>query len=225
MRKSLIILITVSSLVTFGVFAYKTSDTPVASQDPVLEQHAKIDADRFLTESTVDSSVPVVTSTSEEPVYSLNYGSIFAVVSIPPIGVDYPVREGSGSDILENSIGHYEGTSGPGQLGNFAVAGHDCCREHGSPFARLSELRNRDKIFVETQTIKYTYEVLSLPDCGTVSPLIVDQSQVNVIDPVPCGGSTAWRRLMTLTTCTPSGPSPTPWRLILFAELTNTEAK
>nr|WP_216593676.1 sortase [Arsenicicoccus sp. oral taxon 190] len=50
----------------------------------------------------------------------------FAVVRIPALGRGYavPVVEGTTRDVLRRGIGHYRGTAMPGQVGNFALAGH-----------------------------------------------------------------------------------------------------
>ncbi|MFP5282231.1 MAG: sortase domain-bontaining protein [Actinomycetes bacterium] len=52
-------------------------------------------------------------------------------------------------------MGHYPSTAGPGQVGNFALAGHRIT--HGQPFARLLELDRGDKVVVETRDAVYTY--------------------------------------------------------------------
>ena len=53
-------------------------------------------------------------------------GDVFGVIRIPRFGDDYarPVLEGTGLEILSQGVGHYSGTALPGELGNFAVAGH-----------------------------------------------------------------------------------------------------
>ena len=53
--------------------------------------------------------------------------------------------------------GHYTGTALPGQVGNFAVAGHRVGK--GEPFLNLDQLQPGDAVIVETRTDWYVYRV------------------------------------------------------------------
>ncbi len=89
------------------------------------------------------------------------------------------------------------GTALPGQLGNFAVAGHRVTA--GNPFWSLPSLRAGDLVYVETIAGTYEYRVLARP--AWVPP--VDTA---VLAPVPGHpGERARQRLITLITCDP------PW--------------
>lgn len=156
-------------------------------------------------------------------------GAGFAKLYVPAFGPDFvfTVLEGTDPDTLTAGPGHYLGTADPGQLGNFAVAGHRVGK--GSPFNSLDELSSCDAIVVETADHWYVYRVLPLqgeladwatgkgrqPQCRDVEPLpgryanvvgktVVLPSQVDVIAPVPGHpGRAATDRLITLTTCHP----------------------
>lgn len=152
--------------------------------------------------------------------------AVFATIDIPKIGLEFPIKAGAGLETLHAAVGYYPNTQLPGQLGNFAVAGHVCCVGNGEPFKRLNELREGDRVVVTTLTHVYTYTVVPMPACGLGQPLIVDEHKVDVIDPVPCQtGQEITRKLMTMTTCTPYGSAHTPWRLIVFAEQTDVRVR
>jgi sortase A len=141
----------------------------------------------------------------------------FAVVRIPRFGDDFvrPVIEGTGRPVLALGVGHYVGTAGPGQVGNFAVAGHRAT--HGQPFADLDRVRKGDLVVVETDDAVYTYVV-------DADPVIVQPTDVAVIDPVPGQpGAKPTKALITLTTCNPRWNSS--HRLIVFGHLESTRAK
>jgi len=72
----------------------------------------------------------------------------FAVVRIPRFGVDFarPVIEGTDRPVLALGVGHYVGTAGPGQVGNFAVAGHRTT--YGRPFHDVDRLVDGDRVVV-----------------------------------------------------------------------------
>ena len=124
-------------------------------------------------------------------------GDATALLRIPAFGADYeiPVLEGTDLDVLSRGVGHYPGTAAPGEVGNFAVAGHRVT--HGQPFSRLLELRKGDQVVVETRTAVHTY-VLDEPP----RDLTVADTAGWVLDPVPGEpGKEPSRALITLTTC------------------------
>jgi sortase A len=140
----------------------------------------------------------------------LERGEAFAILRIPRLGESYrvPIVEGVRLQDLAVGVGRYPDTALPGEVGNFAVAGHRAT--NGEPFAYLDQLRDGDAVVVETGTTWYTYEV--------TDEYIVQPTQVGVILPVPNEPDAEPRKaLMTLTTCNPRWASYE--RLILHAEL------
>lgn len=120
----------------------------------------------------------------------------FAVVRIPRFGADYarPLIEGTDRPVLALGIGHYVGTAGPGQVGNFAIAGHRTT--YGRPFHDVDRLRDGDRVVVETAATVYVYEVTARD--------VVRPSDVEVIAPVPGEpGAAPTQALLTLTSCHP----------------------
>jgi sortase A len=152
-------------------------------------------------------------------------GEAMAVLRIPRFGDDFevPVVEGIDDSALTSGVGHFPDTQRPGQLGNFAVAGHRIT--NGQPFKDFPDLRAGDEVEVETRTHVYTY-VLE----GSGTSTIVDFTDIWVIQPVPekarqrpSGRSRAVPReaLITLTTC--SEIFHTDNRSVVFGHLVSTE--
>src|SRR4051794_648449 len=77
-------------------------------------------------------------------------GKGIAILYIPRLGNDYSfaIVEGTSDKDLTKGPGHYTGTALPGQVGNFAVAGHRV--GNGEPFLNLDHLRAGDAIIVRT---------------------------------------------------------------------------
>jgi sortase A len=147
---------------------------------------------------------------------SLDFGKGFAFMHIPRLGRNFsvPVVEGVGLDDLARGIGHYPGTVLPGEVGNFAVAGHRAT--HGEPFAYLDRVRKGDVVIAETQDEWFTYVV--------DRTRIVQPTDVWVIDPVPGKpDAVPVERLITLTTCNPRWASTE--RLIVFGHLESRRSK
>ncbi|MFF1571712.1 class E sortase [Leifsonia sp. NPDC058292] len=124
----------------------------------------------------------------------------FAVIYIPRLGPDWKrtIRETVDTEKVLNSydagVGHYKGTAMPGQVGNFAVAGHDS--GWGNTFIDLSKLHIGDHVYVQTKDGWYTYTFRNFE--------YVQPTAVAVIAPVPQKTqATAADRLMTITTCNP----------------------
>jgi sortase A len=137
-------------------------------------------------------------SRSSGPEPQLVASKPFAFIRIPAFGPDwrFTVIQGTSLAQLNLSPGHVPGTQLPGQLGNFAVAGHRVTA--GNPFWSLPSLRAGDLVCIDTEYETYTYRVLG-------SPRLVSPYDMAVLDPVPGEpGVTPTRRLITLITCDPA---------------------
>jgi len=143
-----------------------------------------------------------------------DFGKGFAFLHIPRLGRKYsvPVVQGVSLPDLSRGVGHYPKTAVPGEVGNFAVAGHRAT--NGEPFAHLDEVKVGDSLVVETRSDWYSYVVDKVQ--------IVEPSAVWVLDPVPGKpDQSPTRQLITLTTCNPRWASTQ--RMILFGHLVGTQ--
>ena len=139
-----------------------------------------------------------------------DFGQGFAFIHIPRLGHKYavPIVQGVSLDDLARGVGHYPKTALPGEVGNFAVAGHRAT--HGEPFAYLDRVKKGDAVVIETQQDWFTYVVDRIR--------IVKPTDVWVIEPVPGKpDAVPTERLITLTTCNPRWASTE--RLIIFGHL------
>ncbi|MBA2554744.1 MAG: class E sortase [Geodermatophilaceae bacterium] len=152
----------------------------------------------------------------------LALGEGFAFIRIPSFGLDYVrvVLEGTDEDKLTEGPGHYPDSALPGEVGNFAMAGHRVGK--GSPFLNLDRLEPGEAIIIETSETWYVYRMLDEsgaddPD-GIPGREIVDPGAIDVVDPVPGEpGAEPTRSLLTLTTCHPKFSAAQ--RMIIHAEL------
>jgi sortase A len=177
-------------------------------------------------------------------------GTGFANLYIPRFGKDYAwtVVQGTNDADLERGPGHYSNTAVPGQIGNFALAGHRVGK--GEPFLNLDQLVPGDAVVVQTAGNWYVYRILgsttqyaaalkisdakrraaavaaalAAPDAeGVVGREVVSPNAVSVIDPVPNhAGATPSRALLTMTTCHPKYTADQ--RMVLHAALTRSVA-
>jgi sortase A len=144
-----------------------------------------------------------------------------AVVRIPRFGPDYavPVYEGVGPDVLARGFGHFTSSAGPGEVGNYALAGHRVT--HGEPLRHMPDLRPGDRVVIETHTERYVYVLDTDPNA-----LIVPFTAGWVLGPHPTNPNDGPQppadqtRLITLTTC--SEIFHTDNRMIAFGHLVGT---
>ncbi len=129
------------------------------------------------------SSTPSAPSTNPEPIITdtNNYNKTqkivikdgsTGVVEIPAINVLAQITEGSDSETLKNYVGVIEGSSRPGQIGNYALAAHNNIETE--IFRDLHKLEEGDLVNVYTQSKMYTYKI--------VSKYTVYPTQVEVLD-------------------------------------------
>jgi sortase A len=146
---------------------------------------------------------------------------------IPRLGTDYhfTIVQGTDDASLERGPGHYVDTALPGQVGNFAVAGHRVGK--GEPFLNLDHLRPGDAVVVETKSEWYIYRVKGNVQTGDLNNTgadgipgrqIVSPSDVGVIAPAPDHpGAAPTEKMMTMTTCHPKFTASQ--RMIIFSAL------
>ena len=142
-------------------------------------------------------------------------GDAFAIVRIPRFGSGFarPLYEGTGHDVLQRGIGHYQGTAMPGAVGNFAMAGHRTT--YGKPFNRIDELVDGDTIVVETKANWFVYRV--------TGHQIVAPTQISVLLPVPDEpDAEPTVAVLTMTSCHPEYSARE--RYVVHAELAATYA-
>ena len=140
-------------------------------------------------------------------------GKAFAIIRIPRLGSNWqqPVIEGIDSPELARGVGHYPFTSMPGEIGNFAVAGHRVT--HGHPFRELDRMEPGDLIGITMGQKVYVYR--------TVARHIVTPKSVEVLAPVPFElDAQPTVASMIISTCHPKFSARQ--RMVLVAQLQST---
>ena len=109
-----------------------------------------------------------------------------AIMEIPSIKLKQPVVDGITEDVIKYFLGRFPESAMPGEVGNFAVAGHRVS-DFTDAFINLYKVKVGDEVIVTTKDGRFTYEV--------DNSFIVDPDQVEVLDD-------ADYEKMTLITCT-----------------------
>ena len=126
-------------------------------------------------------------------------GDVFAKMYVPRFGKNWSRLVGEGVKwhpvLNEIGVGHYPSSQLPGEVGNFAVAGHR--GGFGGAFLNIHRLTKGDHVYLETNAGWFSYTYLQTK--------IVKPADVDVIGEVPkeLTGHVAGERYMTMTSCTP----------------------
>ncbi|MCB0931705.1 MAG: class E sortase [Mycobacterium sp.] len=142
--------------------------------------------------SGTQAGVPLVDPAPAVPAV----GKPYVRIQIPTLGADWSWIVVEGVDLPQLALGpgHYPGTAGPGEVGNFAVAGHRA--GHAAPFENLDRLKPGDVVNFSVGDEHWSYRV--------ERSFLTEPTDIGVIDPVPeQPNAVPTKRLMTLTTCDP----------------------
>ncbi|GIF25137.1 LPXTG-site transpeptidase (sortase) family protein [Actinoplanes tereljensis] len=99
---------------------------------------------------------------------ALAEGSAVAIISIPAIGVQEVVFEGTDGGVLSRGPGHRRDTVFPGQKGVSVLMARRAA--FGGPFARIGDLRVGDKITVINGQGEHAYQVMGVRRSGEPQP-------------------------------------------------------
>ncbi|MGN0405523.1 MAG: class C sortase [Bariatricus sp.] len=127
-----------------------------------------------------------------EKILNLNDNGMMAYIEIPKIKVKLPVCHGADENVLQNGVGHLEGSSLPvgGDSSHCVLSGH-----RGLPSARLftdlDQLEEGDYfvIHILNQTLTYAVDQIRIVEPDEVDVLQIEEG----------------KDLCTLVTCTPYG--------------------
>ena len=121
---------------------------------------------RQLADELTEGTAPVSEGTFDDIL--LTDGAPVAQLTIPQIGVDETVVEGTNASNLALGPGHRRDTSLPGQVGVSVVMGRQSA--FGGPFGRIEELGPGDRFTVVTGQGVQTFEVIGVRYAGDLSP-------------------------------------------------------
>ena len=166
------------------------------------------------------ATAPTGPTNPANPAQLLAPGTPVAVLSIPEIGLNSVVFEGTSGRILEGGPGHLRDTPLPGQPGVSVIFGRRTA--YGGPFSRLPSLRVGDVFTATTGQGVGTYRVIDLRRAGDkVPPFTAGQGRLILVtaDGPPLAPTGVLRVDADLT----SKPSPAPAMVVSAFELTPSE--
>jgi len=106
-------------------------------------------------------------------------GAPVAILTIPSLGVNEILVEGTSSGVLKSGPGHRRDTVLPGQAGVSVIMARAAA--YGGPFSRLQELAPGDRFSIITGQGKHFYEVIGLRYAGDPAPPAIKAGESRVV--------------------------------------------
>lgn len=162
-------------------------DSTMASQESDILVVAIDDDDEIPQPETEEAP-----SVDETQAYTTNVGDYTseAILSIPSLGIEYPVLSEQSDELLKISLNKYWGPK-PNEIGNYCVVGHNY--KNGKMFGKLNQIQTGDIVTLKDssgRTLKY----------AVYNKYIVDPDDRNCTSQLTGG-----YKELTLITCTNYG--------------------
>ena len=174
----------VSQVLLSEVKSDSTTKSPT-NNEPIIIVLSEAEAEKAdVDTNTINNSVTIGDIT-----YSTE-----AIITIPKIGITYPVLSETSDELLEISVNRYwpeQDKMKPNEVGNYCIVGHNY--RNGKMFGRLNELENGDIVQLEDLTGR------------TIEYKVYDKYVVEPTDTSCTSQLTKGRKELTLITCTNYG--------------------
>lgn len=139
----------------------------------------------------------------EQKLESINGYKPIALMEIPSINLSQGIVEGISDASLQYYLGHFESSVGPGEKGNFSIAGHRVS-DYSEAFVNLYKAEIGDEIIVKANKKEYIYKI--------TESFIVSPTDISVLENTD-------NATITLVTCTVGAKE----RLIVKGDLVETK--
>lgn len=139
----------------------------------------------------------------EQKLESINGYKPIALMEIPSINLSQGIVEGISDASLQYYLGHFESSVGPGEKGNFSIAGHRVS-DYSEAFVNLYKAEIGDEIIVKANKKEYIYKI--------TESFIVSPTDISVLENTD-------NATITLVTCTVGAKE----RLIVKGDLIETK--
>jgi len=134
--------------------------------------------------------------TANVPMPTITTGGAIGRLSIPTIGLNQYVYEGTSTKNMQKGLAHFDCTSG--FMGNIALAGHN--RGNYAHFAKLKDLKYGDTMTYTTAYGTATYAVTSISYCSTTDTSGLVQDGTNKITMYTCKAGDSSVKLCVVAT-------------------------
>lgn len=148
-------------------------------------------------EMNFNAAYGATNATAAAPMPAITQGGAIGRLSIPSIGLDKYIYEGTSQSNMAKGIAHFNCTSG--WDGNIALAGHNRPTSTAA-FAKLKDVSYGDVIYYTTAYGTRTYVVTSIATCATTDTSGLLQDGVNKLTMYTCKMNQPSVKLMVTAT-------------------------
>lgn len=122
---------------------------------------------------------------NKEDVYKeIKVGDEIGKITIPSLNIEGIIVEGTDDNEIKHNVGHFEGTSMPGEEGNFAIAGHTSTI-YNKVFNNLHKINVGDEIVIKALNGEFIYKVSESfvvePEDTTVLNSVVGRKEITIV--------------------------------------------
>lgn len=168
-----------------------------------IETKKKQEELQNILEQVINEEHEEVTEKDEKELESINGYKPIALMEIPSINLSQGIVEGISDASLQYYLGHFEDSVGPGEKGNFSIAGHRVS-DYSEAFVNLYKAEIGDEIIVKANKKEYIYKI--------TKSFIVSPTDISVLENTD-------NATITLVTCTVGAKE----RLIVKGDLIETK--
>jgi sortase A len=166
------------------------------------------------------ATAPTGPTDPANPKKLLALGTPVAVLSIPEIGLNAVVLEGTSGGVLEGGPGHLRDTQLPGQAGLSEIFGRESA--YGGPFGKLYKLSPGAIFTVTTGQGVTRYRVLDVRQAGNPDPPLTP-GKGRLILVTAYGPPFAPTGVLRVDANTVSAPKPPPTMVVSASDITPSE--
>ena len=123
-----------------------------------IETKKKQEELQNILEQVINEEHEEVTEKDEKELESINGYKPIALMEIPSINLSQGIVEGISDASLQYYLGHFEDSVGPGEKGNFSIAGHRVS-DYSEAFVNLYKAEIGDEIIVKANKKEYIYKI------------------------------------------------------------------
>lgn len=168
-----------------------------------IETKKKQEELQNILEQVINEEHEEITEEKEKELESINGYKPIALMEIPSINLSQGIVEGISDASLQYYLGHFEDSVGPGEKGNFSIAGHRVS-DYSEAFVNLYKAEIGDEIIVKANKKEYIYKI--------TKSFIVSPTDISVLENTD-------NATITLVTCTVGAKE----RLIVKGDLIETK--
>lgn len=120
----------------------------------------------------------------------IEVGDEIGKITVPSLNIEGIIVEGTDDQQIKHNVGHFEGTSMPGEKGNFAIAGHSSTI-YNNIFNNMHKIKVGDEMVITALNGEFKYRVSER--------FVVDPWDTTVLN------SYVEKKEITIVTCTNGG--------------------